>query len=90
MTDQQIEEKLQAIEDNNPQLFKQFKLKDHIHWAAVIDTDKLTWGFHKAFLGNLPFKLKVEVSKVMNKMTKGGYGTEVKEKKTKTKKSESL
>lgn len=73
MTDGQIEEKLQAIEDSNPQLFKQFKLKDHIFWKAVPDTDKLTWGFHAAFLGNLPFKLRVEVSKIMNKLIKGGY-----------------
>jgi hypothetical protein len=76
MTDSQIEEKLQVIEDNNPQLFKQFKLKNHIYWAPVNGTNKLTWGFHAAFLGNLPFKLRVEVSKFMNKLTKGGYVSE--------------
>lgn len=78
MTDKQIEEKLQLIEDNNLQVFRQFKLKDHIFWSSVEGTDKLTWGFHPAFLGNLPFKIRAEVSKIMNKLTKGGYRAAVK------------
>ncbi|MGP8216748.1 MAG: hypothetical protein ACLQQ4_14380 [Bacteroidia bacterium] len=73
MTDKQIEERLQEIENKNPNLFKQFKLKDHIFWSPLTGTDKLTWGFHPPFVGNLPLKMKVEVSKIMNKMTKGGY-----------------
>jgi hypothetical protein len=73
MTDKQIEAKLQEIEDRNPQLFRQFKLKDHIFWAPVEGTDKLKWGIHPHFVGNLPFAIKVELGKIMNKMTKGGY-----------------
>jgi hypothetical protein len=73
MTDKEIELKLQEIEDNNIRLFKQFKLKDHLYWTPVPGTDKLTWGFHTAFLGNLPSPLRTEISKMMNKMTKGGY-----------------
>ncbi|HTB07089.1 MAG TPA: hypothetical protein VK806_09075 [Bacteroidia bacterium] len=73
MSDKQIEEKLQEIESRNPQLFKQFKLKDHIFWTPIPGTDKIKWGIHPHFVGNLPFKLKVEIGKIMNKMTKGGY-----------------
>ena len=73
MTDKQIEEKLQEIETRNPQLFRQFKLKDHIFWAVIPGTDKIKWGIHPHFVGNLPFKIKVEIGKIMNKMTKGGY-----------------
>jgi hypothetical protein len=76
MNDKQIEEKLQEIENNNSHLFKQFKLKDHIYWSQLEGTDKLKWGFYPAFTGNLPLKTKVEVSKIMNKMTKGGYVVE--------------
>jgi len=79
MTDKQIEEKLQVIEDKHPYLFKQFKLKDHITWSAVADTDKLTWRFHDHFAGNLPSNVKLEVSKVMNPLTKSGYTVTPKE-----------
>lgn len=73
MTDKQIEQKLQLIEDKYPHLFTQHKLKDHITWAAVTGTDKLTWRMHAHFAGNLPANVKVEVSKLMNPLTKGGY-----------------
>jgi len=76
MTDKQIEEKLQVIEDKTPQLFKQHKLKDHITWAAVEGTDKLTWRIHDHFAGNLPSSVKLEVSKLMNPLTKSGYTIE--------------
>jgi hypothetical protein len=72
MTDKQIEEKLQEIEDNNPQRFTQFKLKDHLYWTPITaGTTKLKWSFHASFVGNLTPKVKVEVSKLMNKSIKG-------------------
>ena len=73
MNDEQIEKQLQLIENKYPGNFKQFKLKDHIFWSPVADTDRLSWGIHAAFLGNLPAKIRVEVSSIMNKLTKGGY-----------------
>jgi hypothetical protein len=73
INDKQIEVKLQEIEGRNPQLFRQFKLKDHIFWSPVEGTNTLKWGIHPHFVGNLPFKVKVELGKVMNKLTKGGY-----------------
>lgn len=82
MTDKQIEEKLQELETSNPDRFKQYKLRNHLHWAHVEGTNKLTWGFHHAFIGNLTANVKVEVSKLMNKLTKGGYMPEKKTEKT--------
>ena len=73
MTDEQIEAKLQVIEDKYPQLFKQHKLKDHIQWTPVPGTDKLTWLVKHAFAGNLPANVKIEISKAMNPLTKSGY-----------------
>jgi len=79
MTDKQIEEKLQEIENKDLGRFKQHKLQAHLYWSHVVDTDKLTWGFHHHFLGNLPANIKIEVSKLMNKLAKGGYKATVKE-----------
>ena len=76
MTNKQIEEKLQEIEAKAPQRFGQFKLKDHLHWAHVPETNTLKWGWHPAFLGNLTSDVKVEVNKMMNKLTKSGYKAE--------------
>jgi len=73
MNDKQIEEKLQEIETANPDRFKQYKLRAHLHWAPVEGASKLIWGFHHSFLGNLPSNVKVEVSKLMNKLSKSGY-----------------
>ncbi|HTA81360.1 MAG TPA: hypothetical protein VK783_00370 [Bacteroidia bacterium] len=73
MNNKQIEAKLEEIEQTMPQRFTQYKLKDHMYWAGVPDTNTLKWGFHPAFLGNLPGPIKVEVSKIMNKLTKNGY-----------------
>ena len=77
MTNKQIVEKLQEIEEKAPQRFAQFKLKDHLHWAHVPETNTLTWGWHPAFLGNLTSDVKIEVSKMMNKLRKSGYKPEV-------------
>jgi len=92
MTDKQIEEKLQEVETNNPVRFKQYKLRAHLHWKLVEGTDKLTWGFHHSFLGNLPANVKVEVSKLMGKLTKGGYtpGAEEVEKPAKKKREKKV
>lgn len=80
MTDKQILEKLEAIETNNPTRFKQYKLKDHLHWAPVANTNTITWSFHPQFIGNLERHVKIEVSKIMNKLTKSGYSIEETEK----------
>jgi hypothetical protein len=71
MTDKQIEEKLQEIETNNPERFTQHKLKDHLYWTTAAEgVTKLKWGFHASFVGNLTPKVKIEVSKLMNKSIK--------------------
>lgn len=73
MTDEQIEKKLLVIEAEYPYLFKQHPLKSHITWQAVEGTNTLTWKIHAHFMGNLPAKVKVEISKIMNPLTKSGY-----------------
>jgi hypothetical protein len=90
MTDKQIFEKLEEIEAANPVRFKQYKLKDHLHWEGVADTHTLKWGFHAPFIGNLERHVKVEVSKMMNKLTKSGYSIEKIEKAPKKVKAEKI
>lgn len=71
MTDKQIEKALEKIEQENPERFTQFKLKQHVYWSPVEPgTTKLKWGFNASFVGNLTPKVKVEVSKLMNKPVK--------------------
>ncbi len=72
-TDEQIEQRLLLVENKYPHLFTQHPLKSHITWQVVEGTDTLTWKIHAHFAGNLPANLKVEVSKIMNPLTKGGY-----------------
>ncbi|MGP8217257.1 MAG: hypothetical protein ACLQQ4_16945 [Bacteroidia bacterium] len=73
MTDKQIDEKLQLIENNNAFLFISHKLKDYVAWYPVVGTDKLTWGFREPLADKLPIDIKNQVSEFMNKMTLGGY-----------------
>jgi hypothetical protein len=85
MTDKQIEEKLQEIETRNPERFKQYKLKDHVYWTTATEgVTKLKWGFHASFVGNLLPKVKVEVSKLMNKAIKSEPVSAKAEKETET------
>ncbi len=90
MTDKEILQKFEEIETANPTRFKQFKLKDHLHWAPVAGTNSLTWGFHPQFIGNLERHVKIGVSKIMNKLTKTGYSIEKTEKAEKKEKQEEV